>query len=147
MAQMLEAERQRTVQQMRAEGKRMLEDYKVRQDTERQFFEEYKDLGQFKDDVDAEANRLAIELGERASRVPMKDLMKEVAKRTREKLANQKSKLTKTPLHVESGEVVEPTVELKDQDAKVSSEAERTQNFFDKEVTAFNDKKFRSLRG
>jgi len=147
VSQMLAQERQQVIGQMRKEGKAMMDDYKVRQDTERQFYESYKDLKAFQDDVDAESNKLALELGDRASRVPIGDLMKEVAKRTREKLANQKSKLTKSTLHVESGEVIEPEVELKTPESKETTEQERTQQFFDKEVRAFNEKKFRSLRG
>ena len=147
VSQLLAQERAQILEQVRAEGRNMLDDYKVRQDTETKFYQDYKDLNYFKEDVDAEANKLAIELGVKASKIPLKDLMKEVAKRTREKLATQKSKLTKTPLHVEDGEVVEPNVTLKSSKPKESSEAERTQAFFDDEVTAFNERKFKPLRG
>lgn len=147
VSQMMQQEREKTIAQARAESRRMIEDYQVRQDTEKKFYKEYDDLQSFKDDVDSEANRLALELGERASKVPMKDLMKEVAKRTREKLSAQKSKLTKSPLYVENGEVVEPTVEPKDKVSAPTTETERTQKFFDEEVTAFNERKFKPLRG
>lgn len=147
VSQMLQQEREMIVKQMRAEGRQMWEEYKVRTDAERQFYEEYKDLAHFKEDVDAEANRLALELGHRASRVPMKDLMKEVAKRTRDKLATQKSKLTKSHLHLESGEVVEPEVKFGDAKPKQTSEDERTQKFFAEEVGDFNKRKYQPLRG
>jgi hypothetical protein len=73
--------------------------------------------------------------------------MKEVAKRTREKLANQKSKLAKSTLHVEGGEVVEPDVQFAPREAPVSSADERTQKFFEDEGKSFAERKFRPLRG
>jgi len=144
---MLQQQRQEVIRQMRQEGRAMMDSYKVRQDSERDFYNDYKDLSHFKDDVDSEANKLALELGERASKVPLKDLMKEVAKRTREKLAVQKSKLTKSTLHVEGGEVHEPIVEFEPKEAKPTTEDERTKEFFDKEVGAFNERQTKTLRG
>jgi len=149
MHSLLKAQQEQIMAQVRREGRKMIDDFKVRQETEKEFYETYTDLANFKDEVDFEANRLAFSLGEKVQKIPMKELMKEVAKRTRERLAIHKSKLTKSTIHLESGEVLEPEVKVEKTPVETTAATpeERTQKFFDTEVKAFNEKRLKPLRG
>ena len=145
---LLEQQRQQISQETARTINRTVTTMESRRAAEEQFFALYPNLKPFKREVDEEARRLATELGDRVQKVPFETLSGEVAKRVTEHLTEQKKRLSKSALHLETGSPSEPTVEVVKEDAPTSvEEAERTKEYFDDEVREFNKKKFKPLRG
>jgi hypothetical protein len=124
-----------------------LEDYRNQEYATRRFYELYPDLKGFDSEVVSAAQELAMRLGEKSKSIPLDKKLAEVATMVKERLNETKRKLTKTHLHLESGQTQEPQIDIKTEEAASPDETARTQRYFDEEVKAFNEKKFRPLRG
>ncbi len=104
-----------------------------RKQAEEKFYKSYSDLKGFDMEVNHFAEVVQKEFGPRAQKMSQDDLFKEVATRTKSYLQEQKKKLTKTALHIESGSMSEPTVE-KSESPGPMTEDERLKDYFAKEV-------------
>lgn len=104
-----------------------------RKQAEEKFYKNYSDLKGFDMEVNYFADQVQKEFGARASKMSQDDLFKEVAIRAKNHLQEQKKKLSKTSMHVESGSMSEPTF-VKSEVSEPVSEDDRLKDYFTKEV-------------
>ncbi len=104
-----------------------------RKQAEEKFYKNYSDLKGFDMEVNHFADQVQKEFGPRASKMSQEDLFKEVAIRTKSYLQEQKKKLTKSSLHIESGSMSEPR-QVEREDSAPETEDDRLKSYFEKEV-------------
>lgn len=117
----------------------------ARQRATQRFYSKFADLSDYEDVVDAQADRVAAELGPRLKGLTEEQYFAEVAKRTREYVSSIANRASKTTLHLESGEVRQPKQEPKQSREEESSESQRTADYFREEAKLHNQRRINPI--